>query len=295
MENLGLLHAYLENSGDEEAKNIIKIDHEVSSTEKSEYDHHMRAVREAVSSLHIADAVYSNRNELLKRIVDLGCGFSEGKIDLNDGFHDILFEFSRLLLNLCSAFYGFLEHHRTYFSRAYGTQSSEYFQWQQLVHETADNYFGHSLLFDLRRHIQHVDMPELTISLSKNTSDETTLYLAINREKLRDQYESWSQVSDEYLNTSGSDISVLTLLNNWDEAFSKLVYKSRELRVLKARPNAEYILGMRSHYHIPCGGKIGFCDMEKVKKADGSLNLNIGWIEENLADEVLEACEKNNS
>lgn len=285
-----LFHAYSKREPDQTSEPPINVFNAIallSEAERSEIDDASRAVRRAHSSLHIATAVVTNRDDLLDIIVNIGASFLDNPKLFNHGLNDPIAAISCKVLNLCASFRSYLEHQETHLKKQLGRSSGEWLAWRSFISKIENENQYYSLVYGLRNYIQHVDMPPLHFNLHSENPEEVSLSVDLVAEDLLIPTAQWSKEMRDFIKSHGARISLWEALKGWDAAFHQILEKSTEFRVRPARSAAELILGLRRRYDVPDYGMIGVAP-ELAPKDDGSITISINWIEERASASLIE-------
>ncbi|TCA01216.1 MULTISPECIES: hypothetical protein [Rhizobium] len=288
--NWRLFHAYSRhepNQTSEPPVNVFNAMALLSSTERNEIDEASKIVRAAHSSLHIARAVITNRDDLLDLIVKIGATFLDDPQAFSDGLNEPLAELSCKILNLCASFRSYLEHQETHLKKQIGRSSPAWIAWRSFLTQIERDNKYYALIYGLRNYIQHVDMPPLHLSLHSGRAEEVTLSVDLMAESLLIPTAQWSSEMRDFINSYGARISLWEALKGWDQAFRLILEKGTEFRIRPARSAAEFILNVRCRYNVPDYGMLGIA-LEPAPKDDGSITINISWVEERAAAALVE-------
>ncbi|MBY3251767.1 hypothetical protein [Rhizobium laguerreae] len=228
-----------------------------------------------------------NRDELLELIVEIAASFLHDPQAFNDGLGEPIAELSCKLLNLCASFRSYLEHQETHLKKQLGRNSPDWIDWRTFITQIECENRYYSLIYGLRNYIQHVDMPPLHIDLHSDRTEEVTLSVDLVPESLLIPTAQWSPEMRHFIKSHGARISLWEALKGWDAAFRLILEKTTDFRIRPAKSAAEFIVGVRNRYNVPEYGMIGVAP-EPAPRDDGSITINISWIEERASVNLLE-------
>lgn len=288
-----LVHAYSEvrtkESEDEDVTSIVGAHLNPDELKQIQYD--IRVIRESSASIHITKSVIQNRNELLKSIIGLADLHFSGRIQEPGMFSSVAFELSLKTLNLLASFRSFLEHQDTYFKHIYGRKSAELSDYKSFVKSLADNNGLYNLFYGLRNFAQHVDMPPLGFSVSANRPEAVSVDVYLIRDQLLMPTAQWSDEMKYFIRNLDKHISIWPIIEQWDYVFWNIARKVEFYRVIPAVESATRVCAIRKQKKIDGTGMIGLWDKPQNRDEDCSLSINIMWIDEIAAEEIIHISE----
>jgi len=155
-------------------------------------------------------------------------------INLSDmeSFSIFYLDINRHILNVLSSIRTYLDHTETRLKKEFGKNHTITNKFKELVKKAYDENFSYRFLYKLRNYSQHCGLPagSLKTTASNNGGFKEVLTLALVRDDLLNNYDSWSIVKEEIKNKD-EEFDIINLLKdkveilkNINEEISKLVY-----------------------------------------------------------------------
>jgi len=277
-----LIHAFIDPE-DAEKRNVFQQVKYIEADEISRITSDQARVREAVHHLQVGHFMIHNRNNLLKTMAEIAISFNKnGEMPLSmlDGPLCLI---GSELLNFCSQFRVYMEHKEVAFRRDYGKCSVEFSNFKNLEKDMRDKNRGYSILNQLRNFMVHHDMPEISINMSTDTSQKTTLNVSLDAENLLSSYPKWTQENKDYIRNSDGTLSLYTLLEGWDEGIQPIMRYCENIQIKPLQDSIDRICNFRNDNNIAEGGLIGMLKTFPKSKGGenlGKISLNISWLDE---------------
>jgi hypothetical protein len=197
------------------------------------------------------------------------------------------FDISRRFANTCSIFRSFLDHFDGYFVRKFGKDSTKHREWKRVLAAEYDASIAYRVVYVMRNYIQHYDMPPLSLSVAESAEEEGCTIRADVQVAplLRDAYVrnklSASSINCEHL-------SLLHLLNDWSECFTRILNFAESIRIQDALPAAQLIGSIRGALQIDNHGRLALSRVPEVKIRPTKLDLSLNWLPEQQAHSIIE-------
>ncbi len=155
-------------------------------------------------------------------------------INLSDmeSFSIFYLDINRHILNVLSSIRTYLDHTETRLKKEFGKNHTITNKFKELVKKAYDENFSYRFLYKLRNYSQHCGLPagSLKTTASNDGGFKEVLTLALVRDDLLNNYDSWSIVKEEIKNKD-EEFDIINLLKdkveilkNINEEISKLVY-----------------------------------------------------------------------
>lgn len=144
-------------------KEVARLDHE----QVIHIENAIAKLNQFRSSLHVANGVIFNRNDLIKEMIDGGNRYlTNGIVDANfmDEFSNSI---SIRIANMCSMFRSFIDHSTRSYLKDYGKNSPEYNMWNKLLSSEYDSSVYYRIMYHIRNYVQHYDMPPIRLSINE--------------------------------------------------------------------------------------------------------------------------------
>lgn len=263
----------------------ISARRKVSVEEYQRLEEARRAVNRFIGARHVVQAVYENKVDLIKAVVELAATLLEdeapSELAMKVGSDDI----SRRLANMCSLFRSFIDHFEGFFKRKFGRRSPEFREWRNLV-EIESCSLGYKIIFYMRNYIQHFDMPPLRMRVRNSVEEEgISLEIRIICEELKNDREFARRVELSTLDTRG--LSLFKVLDEWNDCFQRIERQTLSMRAVDAVSAARIISDLRNNLDIDQSGRISMIWLERMLERPQNLSLEMAYYPEDEAKGIL--------
>ena len=143
-------------------------------------------------------------------------------------------DINRYILNVLSSIRTFLDHTETRLKKDFGKNHMITNKFNELVKKAYDENFSYRFLYKLRNYSQHCGLPagSLKTSSSKDNGFKEVLTLALVRDELLNNYDSWGIVKEEIKNKE-EEFDIINLLKDKVEILKKQSHQNLAFYHLK--------------------------------------------------------------